>query len=94
MNCKEAIACINGDLLPIGPLKTNFNFYPNSNIFIQENAFKEMGCKMTANAAILFILFNIIDSCGCFIVCHPQEGCCLKCWLWKLYIWAGTYEVL
>ena len=43
---RQAVIWINAGILLIGPLGTNL--YWNSNIFIQENAFESVICKMVA----------------------------------------------
>ena len=47
---RQAIICNNAGILLIGPLGTNFSdfFYRNSNIFIEENTFQNVVCKMSA----------------------------------------------
>ena len=47
---RQAITWTNADLLSIGPLETNFNeiLSQGSIIFIQENAFENVVCKMAA----------------------------------------------
>ena len=47
---RQAIIWNNAGILLIGPLGTNFSvfFYRNSNIFIEENTFENVVCKMSA----------------------------------------------
>ena len=47
---RQVIVWTNAGIFLIGPLLTNFNenFYRNSYIFIQENVFESVVCKITA----------------------------------------------
>ena len=49
--CHQTIIWTNADLLSIGPFgsKPRWNFIKNIYIFIQENAFENVLCKMVSN---------------------------------------------